>query len=72
MAQIHLHPRKLARKMAKAQLDRRGATGYCKPGISPTGKPDSNSGSAFSRSWREFAVEASNYTSSRKKKGAKK
>ena len=36
---LSIHPRRLARKMAKAQLDRRGATGYNKHGVSAVGKP---------------------------------
>ena len=68
---LSVHPRRLARKMAKAQLDRRGATGYNKRGISATGKLQHGAGSTFSRTWRDFAVEASKFTRS-KKKGAKK
>ena len=68
---IRLHPRRLARKMAKAQLDRRGATGYNKPNTSATGKVNLGGGSTFSRTWREFAVEASKFTLG-EKKGAKK
>lgn len=60
---LSIHPRRLARKMAKAQLDRRGATGY------NGGKR--GGGSIFSRTWRDFAVEASKFTLG-KKKGAKK
>ena len=60
---LSIHPRRLARKMAKAQLDRRGATGY--------NDGERAGGSTFSRTWREFAVEASKFTRS-KKKGAKK
>ena len=69
---ISLHPRRLARKMAKAQLDRRGATGYNKPNTSANGKVNLGGGSTFSRTWREFAVEASKFTKPSKKKGAKK
>ena len=69
---ISLHPRRLARKMAKAQLDRRGATGYNKHGVSTIGKPIRRGISTFSRTWRDFAVEASKFTKPSKKKGAKK
>lgn len=58
--QIKLHPRRLARMMAKAQLDRRGAVGYNK---------HKKSASTFANTWRQFAVEA---MQSHKKKGAKK
>ena len=61
---LSIHPRRLARMMAKAQLDRRGATGY------NDGKRAG--GSTFSRTWRDFAVEASKFTEPSKKKGAKK
>ena len=64
---IRLHPRRLARRMAKAELDRRGATGYNKPtvvmGAGRTGP------SKFSVIWRKFALEASKTNNS---KGAKK
>lgn len=68
---ISLHPRRLARKMAKAQLDRRGATGYNKRGVLSNGKIDLSAGSAFSRGWKAFAVEASKFTLG-KKKGVRK
>ncbi|MBO6269416.1 MAG: hypothetical protein J6N19_09790 [Clostridium sp.] len=58
---ISLHPRRLARKMAKAQLDRRGASGYNKHGP--------KAASTFANTWRNFAIEA---MQPRKKKGAKK
>ena len=63
---LSIHPRRLARKMAKAQLDRRGATGYNKRGVLSNGKIDLSAGSAFSRGWRTFAVEASKFTRPRK------
>lgn len=69
---LSIHPRRLARKMAKAQLDRRGATGYNKHGVSTIGKPIRRGISTFSRTWRDFAVEASKFTKPSKKKGAKK
>lgn len=47
--------------MAKAQLDRRGATGY--------NKHRPKSASTFANTWRQFAIEA---MTPRKKKGAKK
>ena len=56
---LSIHPRRLARKMAKAQLDRRGATGYNKHGKKA-------GGSTFSRTWRDFAIEASKFTKPRK------
>ena len=63
---LSIHPRRLARKMAKAQLDRRGATGYNKHGVSTIGKPIRRGISTFSRTWRDFAVEASKFTKPRK------
>ena len=65
---LSIHPRRLARKMAKAQLDRRGATGYNKPTTLLNGKVGP---SVFAQHWKAFAVEASKFTRS-KKKGAKK
>lgn len=47
-------PRKLARQMARAQLDKKGATGYNKgPVIMGT-----RASSHFARHWKELAVEA--------------
>ena len=63
---LSIHPRRLARKMAKAQLDRRGTTGYNKHGVSTIGKPIRRWISTFSRTWRDFAVEASKFTKPRK------
>lgn len=63
---LSIHPRRLARKMAKAQLDRRGATGYNKKGVLSNGKIDLSAGSAFARGWKAFAVEASKFTKPRK------
>ena len=51
-------PRSLARKMAKAQLDRRGATGYNRPGRFRGKKTPST----FSKVWRSMAVEATRYS----------
>ena len=62
-----IHPRRLARKMAKAQLDRRGATGYNKP--SKIMNSSISGPSFFSKHWKAFAVEASQI---KKSKGAKK
>ena len=59
-----IHPRRLARKMAKAQLDRRGATGYNKPTKLMNGKTGP---SIFAQHWKAFAVEASHI----RKKGKK-
>ena len=64
---VRISPRRLARMMAKAQLDRRGVTGYNKPSmvmnkwrVGP---------SRFSQHWKHFAVEASQI---KNPKGAKK
>ena len=50
-----IHPRKLARQMAKSQLDKAKVTGYNKEPIGPTGR---KTPSLFSRKWRELAVQA--------------
>lgn len=53
--QITLHPRRLARELAKRQLDMAGATGYSKvPPAAGREKPKS----PFSRNWREIAADA--------------
>lgn len=56
-----IFPRRLARQMAKHQLDRRGATGY--------NSMKKAGGSTFSRVWRDMAIEA---MQPRNKKGVKK
>ena len=62
---LSIHPRRLARKMAKAQLDRRGATGYSKPSmVMNKGRVGP---SHFSQHWKHFAIEASQF----RKKGSK-
>ena len=49
---ITLHPRRLARKLAKRQMDQAGATGYNKvPPAVGREKPKS----PFSRNWRKIA-----------------
>lgn len=63
---VTLHPRRFARKMAKAQLDSRGATGYNKPSTLINGKVGP---SIFAQRWKHFAIEA---MQPRKKKGVKK
>lgn len=57
---LSIHPRRLARKMAKAQLDRSRITGYNK---------NSAGGSTFSQKWKEIVITA---MKPRNKKGAKK
>ena len=48
----HLHPRRLARKVAKAQYDKAGATGYNKPRILNGMLIPSR----FSQDWRNVAA----------------
>lgn len=55
MDKTRIHPRKLARQMAKAQLNRQKVTGYNKESIGPTGN---KMPSLFARSWKQFAQEA--------------
>jgi len=54
--QITLHPRRLARKLAKRQLDMAGATGYNK--VPPKAAASGNPKSPFSRNWRKIAADA--------------
>jgi hypothetical protein len=61
-----IHPRKLARSMAKANLNERHVTGYNKERKSATGMKIP---SIFARNWKELAVEASK---PRNKKGVRK
>ena len=51
-------PRRLARQMAKARLDKMGATGYNKePIVLVNGRP-TKTRSRFARSWQELATQA--------------
>lgn len=50
-----IHPRKLARQMARAQLDKAKVTGYNKERIGLDGK---KMPSAFARNWRSLAQQA--------------
>ena len=58
MNDIKIHPRRLARQVAKHQLDRSHITGYNKGKIS-----------IFSRSWKNIVIEA---IKPRNKKGVRK
>lgn len=50
-----IHPRKLARQMAKAQLDASKVTGYNKERIGMDGK---KMPSVFARNWRTLSLKA--------------
>lgn len=63
-----LHPRKLARQIARASLDREGVTGYNKEGFDLKGR---RIPSLFARKWRELYI-TNRVTAPRKKKGARK
>lgn len=63
---LSIHPRRLARKMAKAQLDRSHITGYNKE---RTGIAGRKMPSTFSQKWKEIVITA---MKPRNKKGAKK
>ena len=52
---LSIHPRRLARKMAKAQLDRRGVTGYNKE---RTGIDGNKMPSTFASKWKEIVIMA--------------
>ena len=64
MDNTRIHPRKLARQMAKAQLDRQKVTGYNKESIGPTGN---KMPSPFARSWKQLAQEAAGMVKPKKK-----
>ena len=63
---LSIHPRRLARKMAKAQLDRSHITGYNKERTGIAGRKMS---STFASKWKEIVITA---MKPRNKKGAKK
>ena len=50
-----IHPRRLARKMAKAQLDKAKVTGYNKE---RTGIGGNTMQSTFARKWKEIVITA--------------
>ena len=52
---VTLHPRKLARSMAKAQLEQSGVTGYNRERTGPDGR---KMPSVFARNWRDLAKQA--------------
>ena len=68
MEKVHIHPRKLARRVAKAQLDKGKVTGYNKQHVGMDGR---RSPSAFARGWRKIVVDLRN-PGSPVKKGRKK
>lgn len=63
---ISIHPRRLARKIAKAQLDRSHITGYNKD---HTGIAGSKMPSPFASKWKEIVITA---MKPRNKKGVRK
>ena len=62
-----IHPRKLARQMAKSQLDKSKVTGYNKERIGFNGK---KMPSVFARNWRELALKASGAVLPKRRKKA--
>lgn len=68
MEKVTIHPRKLARSMAKAQLDKSKVTGYNKENIGPDGR---KMPSVFARNWRDLAQQAAGLIKPRKKRGRK-
>lgn len=64
MEKVTIHPRKLARQMAKAQLNRQKVTGYNKENIGPTGN---KMPSLFARNWKQLAQEAAGMIKPKKK-----
>lgn len=65
---VSIHPRKLARQMAKSQLDKAKITGYNKERIGPNGN---KMPSAFARNWRDLAQQAAGLIKPMKKRGRK-
>lgn len=63
---VTLHPRKLARSMAKAQLDQSGVTGYNRERIGPDGR---KMPSVFARNWRDLAQQSAGLIKPKKKRG---
>lgn len=61
-----LHPRKLARSMAKAQLEQSGVTGYNRERTEPDGR---KMPSIFARNWRDLAQQTAGLVKPKKKRG---
>lgn len=68
MEKVTFHPRKLARSMAKAQLEKSGITGFNKERTGMSGK---KMPSIFARNWRDLAKTAALNIGPRKKRGRK-
>ena len=67
MEKKSIHPRKLARQMAKSQLDKQKVTGYNKERIGLDGRKQP---SMFSRNWRDLAQQASGMIKPKKRSRA--
>ncbi len=68
---VTFHPRKMARSMAKAQLEQSGVTGYNRERTGPDGR---KMPSVFARNWRDLAkMTALNFKTKKhgKKRGRK-
>ena len=52
---VTMHPRKLARSMARAELEKKKITGYNKERIGSTGR---KMPSVMARNWRDLAMPA--------------
>lgn len=59
-----IHPRKLARSMAKAQLDKAKVTGYNKERIGPNGR---KMPSMFSINWKDLSLQAAGLKKAKRK-----
>lgn len=66
MGKVHMHPRKLARSMARARLDESKVTGYNKE---RTGSDGRKMPSVFARNWRDLAQQAAGLIKPKKKRG---
>ena len=65
---VTLHPRKLARSMAKAKLEQSGVTGYNRESTGPDGR---KMPSVFARNWRDLSRQAAGLIKPKKKRGRK-
>ena len=66
---VSMHPRRLARKVAKAKLDRAGVTGYNKPTV--VMNAGRTGPSKFSENWKKIAVRVVNREPEKKAKKKK-
>lgn len=65
MEKVHMHPRKLARSVARARLDESKVTGYNKEHVGANGR---KMPSLFARNWQVLAKQAADMVKPKKRR----